>query len=430
MGSLPSVVPENSLAGGNQQNNRPGIAPDGLHYLAWPGDPVWEIAGGMIAHETHKVTGDLKVIQTGYASLKALVDFFSRKGNTQQNGLTTFGFEGDWLGVEGCYPQRSRAWSLPNASLPGCLLSNMSSATAQVVATTQLSEMAAALGNSADEATYAALAAKLRIAYHRAFYNASAGQYKGNGTHVSQFANLMPLALNITPPALVQSVLAKLIVSIRNGASGTCASAPCIGTGFWGTRFMLQTLTQYGEHALAMELATKTKQPSWGFMVTSNRSVGTLWEAWDGGSLDHIALGGGIGEWLYSAAGYSRDPWTGRVTLKATEPALAGAASVSRHVSGEGTTGWSWRHDLAHGTFEANVSVPLGCRVEVWLEPPRRQQSDDAAARLVVREAGAVVWSEVHRGGGGSVALDGRAEDGRAVMSLGSGEFRLSAALV
>ena len=41
---------------------------------------------------------------------------------------------------------------------------------------------------------------------------------------------------------------------------------------------MLQTLTRYGEHALAMELATKISQPSWGYFVTGNKSVGTLWE--------------------------------------------------------------------------------------------------------------------------------------------------------
>ena len=29
VGSLPSVVPESSLAGGNQQNNHPGLPPDG-----------------------------------------------------------------------------------------------------------------------------------------------------------------------------------------------------------------------------------------------------------------------------------------------------------------------------------------------------------------------------------------------------------------
>ena len=200
-------------------------------------------------------------------------------------GLTTFGFEGDWLGVEGCYPQRARAWSLPNTSLPGCLLSNMSSATAQIVATSQLADMADILGESSDYIHYTSSHAKLRAAYHEAFFNSTSGSYKGNGTHVWQFANLMPLALNITPSEFVPTVLSTLLESIRSGANGVCASAPCIATGFWGTRFMLQTLTRHGQHALAMQLATKTAQPSWGYMVTSNRSVGTLWEAWDGGSL-------------------------------------------------------------------------------------------------------------------------------------------------
>lgn len=312
------------------------------------GDPVWEIAGGMIAHETFKATGDTTVLRRGYASLKALVradsltaralqdktsmhwmtpyalqvDFFNRKGNTQSNGiygkrcdvlscvtmffcqesleaqtqavhimfaygtgLTTFGFEGDWLGVEGCYPQRSRAWSLPNTSLAGCLLSNMSSATAQFVAVSQLADMAGVLGESQDHSHYTSVQEKLRVAYHEAFFDPSTGSYRGNGTHVWQFANLMPLALNITPSESVSTVLSALLASVQSGANGVCASAPCIATGFWGTRFMLQTLTRYGHHALAVELATKTEQPSWGFMVESNRSVGTLWEAWDGGSL-------------------------------------------------------------------------------------------------------------------------------------------------
>ena len=180
--------------------------------------------------------------------------------------------------MEGCYPQRSRAWSLPNTGLPGCILSNQSSATAQIVATSQLADMAKILGRSDDHAHYAALHSRLRSAYHQAFYDSDAGSYKGNGTHVTQFANLMPLALNITPPSVVPTVLAKLLASIRTGAHGACASAPCVATGFWGTRFILQTLTRYGQHALAMELATKTAEPSWGYMVTSNRSVGTLWE--------------------------------------------------------------------------------------------------------------------------------------------------------
>jgi alpha-L-rhamnosidase len=130
---------------------------------------------------------------------------------------------------------------------------------------------------------------------------------------VWQFANLMPLALNITPPALAGPVLAALVRSIKDGAGGgpTGCSGLCIATGFWGTRFMLETLTRLGEHDLALTLATKTDYPSWGFMVTPNASnphvVGTIWESWAGDdSLDHPALGGGVGAWLYAAAGRRR----------------------------------------------------------------------------------------------------------------------------
>ena len=351
-----------------------------------------------------------------------LPQFFHREGNTLgTTGLTTFGFEGDWLGVEGCYPQKCHAWSRPSVDNAGCVLSNMSSATAALVATDQLAQMAATLKHSADAAKYAAVAAKLRSAYHRQFFDEAAGQYlpsrQKSGNVTLQFANLMPLALNITPADKVPGVLAALVASVRSGAHGACASKPCIATGFWGTRWMLQTLSRYGEHALALQLATKVQQPSWGYMVTGNRSVGTLWEGWSGGSLDHVALGGGIGDWLYStAAGYRRDARRAAVVLRAQTPRLIGAASVSRHASGEGTTGWSWRLG-ADGAHEANVTVPLSARsaVEVWLEPTRPIAGSGNGRRAVVRDAVT------------GVAIDAAAHGAAVVLRLGSGTHSLRA---
>ena len=148
---------------------------------------------------------------------------------------------------------------------------------------------------------------------------------------------------------------------------------------------------------------------------------------WSGGSLDHIALGGGIGAWLYEIAGYDRDQWTGRVTLRAPAPFLTGAASVSRHVSGEGVTGWSWRHSTVTGAFEANVSVPLGCTVETWLEPPLADPSTNQSAFLVVRDAGTgeAVWHEAST----TTVATGARRDGRAaVLALRSGTHHLRAA--
>ena len=165
--------------------------------------------------------------------------------------------------------------------------------------------------------------------------------------------------------------------------------------------------------------------------VTGNHSVGTLWEAWNGGSLDHIALGGGIGAWFYSLAGYARDAWTGRIRLRAPDPAGTGSASVHR-VLPEGKTGWSWRH--GEGGFEANVSVPLGCTVEAWLEPPAPSSFGLATTRLVVREATnegkeTVVWTEGPEGKALKTrVIKGRREGVAAEMVLQGGEYRLRAA--
>lgn len=177
-----------------------------------------------------------------------------------------------------------------------------------------------------------------------------------------------------------------------------------------------------------------------GVVACCTRSV----QAWDGGSLDHIAFGGGIGAWLWSAAGYSRDPWTGQVTLRVQEPWLLGAASVSRHVVGEGKTGWSWRynggtHSVGRGVrdtgpwFEANVSIPLGRSVEVWLsvEPQRMWRwGRNDLRKLVVRDrTGAILWSE--RQGVGddraSTVQSGRVEPGEVVLKLASGDYQLYA---
>ena len=157
---------------------------------------------------------------------------------------------------------------------------------------------------------------------------------------------------------------------------------------------------------------------------------------------DHIAFGGGIGEWLYSAAGYGRDA-SGLVTLRAPEPWLLGGASVSRHVAGEGTTGWSWSYNQAgtevrgqgrgkmEATFRADVTVPLGRQVEVWLEPPPNPQPHETL--LVVRdEAGEIVWAEYD---GQALAsspslINARAEgEGVAVLTVRGGEYHFSAAL-
>lgn len=69
--------------------------------------------------------------------------------------------------------------------------------------------------------------------------------------------NLLPLFLGLTTgPNTTEALLASLQASQNR-----------IEAGFVGAAFLLPTLQKIGQHALALEIAAKREEPSWGFMV-------------------------------------------------------------------------------------------------------------------------------------------------------------------
>jgi alpha-L-rhamnosidase len=267
-GSLPSVVPEGRFTAFDPQN--PNIS----QQPSWPGDPIWMAAATILPLEHYRSTGDVVVAKAAYPAAKALVDFFARQGDPVIN----FGAENDWLAIEACVPTARRKWSLPG---PSCLLANISFASAQIAATDAVARLAEAVGVGADARKYFALLANLREVFHHHFFNNETQSY-GNGT---QTAQILPLYFNVTPVAQQASVVAALVKSLTGPAGPIhdvhhdCnGTTPCLASGFWGTRYALQALAQYGHANLSLALATKTAAPSWGAMV--NSKPGTLWEQW------------------------------------------------------------------------------------------------------------------------------------------------------
>ena len=69
------------------------------------------------------------------------------------------------------------------------------------------------------------------------------------------------------------------------------------------SKILLNVLSDNGLHQTALKTATMTTAPSWGFWWARNSS--TCWESWplkDGhgsGTLNHIFLCGGVGEWMW-----------------------------------------------------------------------------------------------------------------------------------
>ena len=133
--------------------------------------------------------GDDALVDDYYEGAKRNVDFFIREGSTP-DGLIEFGFYGDWLSLEPV--------DKPQVT-----------STAQIMATSNLVEMAALLGKTADVLHYNSTLERIKLAYHAKYWEAEAKSYKGN----SQTANLMPLILKIPPGAEERDLAAAAFVA-------------------------------------------------------------------------------------------------------------------------------------------------------------------------------------------------------------------------
>merc|ERR1712181_136298 len=134
-------------------------------------------------------------------------------------------------------------------------------------------------------------------------------------------------------------------------------------SGIIGGAYMLQTLAKIGRGDLALEIATATAKPSWGYMVL--QGPGTIWETWDdsSNSHNHPALCASIGEYLYELAGVTHEAALNGRRLIFQLDAMTASKVRSARVAVVGPAGkaeFDWKL-LADGkAFVANVSVPHG----------------------------------------------------------------------
>ena len=101
-----------------------------------------------------------------------------------------------------------------------------------------------------------------------------AKSYKGG----AQTANLMPLILNIPPPAERALAAAAFVAKVQ--AAGNATSS-----GLVGASFVLQALVLSGRGDIALSMAMRKEEPSWGYMVA--QGPGTIWETWNDASNSH-----------------------------------------------------------------------------------------------------------------------------------------------
>jgi alpha-L-rhamnosidase len=303
-----------------------------------PAKPGWGDAVAVIPWTTYKFNGDRRILAENYQGVKAWVEYMRSHAHNNlyiwsNPDSTWFGY-GDWIA-----PVKSPAKPI--------------SVSYYFYSTKILSQMAEILGYDKDAAEYSRLANEIAKAYQKTYFDEQTQNYEGN----TQTANLLPLAFGITPKDLEETVA-------RNVANDVIAKGIHPSTGFLGTGYILQMLSEHGYHELAWKMVRQTTYPSWGYMVENGAT--TIWELWDSNkqppdkmnSRNHFALGC-IGDWFFAyLAGIRPDveqPGFKRSVI-APRPAEGldwAKASLNTHY---GRLSSSWKYE--GGVFTLEVEIP------------------------------------------------------------------------
>jgi alpha-L-rhamnosidase len=326
--------------------------------------PGWSDAGVIVPWTSWIQNGDPSIVRQNWDGMtKYLATILASNPDFiwKNNGGIAFG---DWLAPEGATSQEllATAYWAYDVSL--------------------MEEMARAIENNEDERMYADLFEKIKAAFIRAYVHPDGfvgavippqGETPGTGTdHAAQPVEtqtgyVLALHMDLLPDGLRLQAATRLVDRIA-------ANGWKLGTGFLGTPYLLEVLSDTGHADVAYRLLLNTDYPSWGYMAEHGAT--TMWERWNGdkmisdpgmNSFNHYAYGA-VGEWLYRyAAGIdttAADPGLHTILLDPKFDARLGNLDFS-YESRYGTihSEWTVKGDSARW----NITIPANTRARMSL---------------------------------------------------------------
>ena len=256
------------------------------------------------------------------------------------------------------------------------------------------------LGMSDEAAEYERLASSIRDKFNRKFLDPKTGAY---GSAKSQTAQVLPLALGLVPSPGVQATSARLADAVH-------AAKDHLNTGFVGTPYLLQTLTETGHADLAAGIVQQRDYPGWATLMNE----GVFKENWKGEHALMPSLGGPVGAWFYQAIlGIRPDPagpGFKRIILK---PEIVGGVTWAKgyHDSPYGRIESSWK--VEGRRFSMDVAIPANSVATVFV-PARDERSVMEGGKLAAECLGIRFM---------------RFEKDAAVFAVESGSYRFQSAL-
>lgn len=259
-------------------------------------DVTWPSAYFYIANMLYTQFGDVRAIKERYPSMKYWVQH--NLDVNMKDYIMTKDEYGDW-----CMPPESP--ELIHSKDPARKTKGEILSTTVFYDILRLMEKFATLNAKPDDATnYAALAAKMKEAYNKKFFNPAAACYDNN----TVTANMLSLRLGLVPQGYENRVFDNIVKKTEIDCKGH------VSAGVLGIQHLMRGLTEYGDLELAYKIVTNDTYPSWGYMA--NKGATTIWELWNGdtanpamNSGNHVMLLGDLVIWFYEdLAGIKNDP--------------------------------------------------------------------------------------------------------------------------
>ena len=215
-----------------------------------PGDPAWMTSYPGAVYWLWRHCGDTRAPAAHWPNMRAYVDFQWATLNGTAGGMKNYySHYSDW-----CPPPEQ-----PGGGQGAKPSGAFTSASAFVGDVAHLIELADALGEVADAATWRGLHATLVSEYNTAFYNAGSANYGNANGDGLQTANSIALALGVVPTAATSAVAAALDHDVTTVHGGHWF------TGISGMRFLCRALTAAGFGKTAVDLLLPLDYPSFGF---------------------------------------------------------------------------------------------------------------------------------------------------------------------
>jgi alpha-L-rhamnosidase len=328
---------------------------------------VWGDAAVLVPWLLYQRFGDVGVLRSQYASMKAWVEQVAATAGPShlwQSGLHL----GDWLDPSAPpdAPETARTDRYFVATAYHALTAGI------------LAQAADVLGEREDARRYGELASAIREAFEAEYVSA-------NGLVVSDAQTAYSLALELdllSGEAQRERAGRRLVDLVR-------ANDHRIGTGLVGARLICDALTNAGAIDSAYHLLLQRACPSWLYPVTMGAT--TVWERWDSMlpdgrlnpgdmlSFNHGDLGA-VADWLHrTVAGLAPAEAGYRRILVAPRPGGGLTHASAAHETPYGRAEVSWvRTD---GRLEVDVVVPIGATAIVRLPDPAWTEAEAGPGR-------------------------------------------------